>query len=55
MVFKCINNIFYFAQVELVLTNVADEVTAHSVPIHPQKPELGSRVMRRYNKVSDVK
>ena len=38
--------------VELHLQNVADEVTAHSVQIHPQKPELGMRVMRRYCKVS---
>ena len=38
-------------KVELELTNVADEVTAHLVQIHPQKPEIGNRVMRRYNKV----
>ena len=29
-----------------------EEVEAVSVQIHPQRPELGNRVMRRYNKVS---
>ena len=38
-------------KVVLHLENVADEVTAHMVQIHPQKPEHGMRVMRRYNKV----
>lgn len=37
--------------VELTLENVGEEVTAHQVQIHPQKPELGNRVMRRFNKV----
>ena len=31
-----------------------EEVEAVSVQIHPQRPELGNRVMRRYNKVSDM-
>jgi len=33
--------------VELLLTNVADLESAHSVQIHPQRPEMGQRVMRR--------
>ena len=37
--------------VELTLSNVPAEITAHSVQIHPQRPELGKRVMRRFNKV----
>ena len=38
-------------QVVVTLTNVADEITAHTVPLLPQIPEKGSRVCRRYNKV----
>jgi glutamyl/glutaminyl-tRNA synthetase len=33
------------------ITNVEPEEVAVSVQIHPQKPELGNRVMRRYHKV----
>lgn len=38
-------------KVELTIENVEAKITAHSVQIHPQKPELGYRVMRRYNKI----
>jgi len=31
------------------LTNLTDELTAHMVPIHPQKPQLGNRVQFRNN------
>jgi len=37
--------------VELFLTNVDSLPSAHSVQIHPQRPELGLRVMRRHCKV----
>lgn len=38
--------------VELTLLNVdSSNVTAHSVQVHPQKPEMGRRVMRRFHKV----
>lgn len=37
--------------VELHITNVSDGATAHTVLLHPQKPEMGTRVMRRCNKV----
>lgn len=37
--------------VTLHIDNVSSEITAHSVQIHPQKPEMGMRVMRRYNKL----
>lgn len=37
--------------VEMTIENVVDEITAHTVQIHPQKPELGNRVMRRYKRV----
>ncbi len=37
--------------VELTIENVADEVTLHTVQVHPQKPEHGTRVMRRAKKV----
>jgi glutamyl-tRNA synthetase len=37
--------------VVVTLENVADEITAHSVPLLPQIPEKGTRVMRRNNKV----
>jgi len=37
--------------VVLTLENVAEEISAHSVQIHPSKPEMGNRVMRRFNKV----
>eukprot|EP01039_Chlorochromonas_danica_P002859 gene2859-3123_t len=33
--------------VPLTLENVPDEITFHTVQIHPQKAELGTRVMRR--------
>jgi len=38
-------------KVLLELTNVSEEVVEHSVQIHPQKPELGQRIMLRYSKV----
>jgi putative endonuclease len=38
-------------EVLLTLTNVSDEITAHSTPIMPQFPDKGSRVIRRFNKV----
>jgi hypothetical protein len=38
-------------KVTLTLENVDAAVTEHQVQIHPQKPELGMRVMRRSNKV----
>jgi glutamyl/glutaminyl-tRNA synthetase len=38
-------------KVELTIDNVEDVITAHSVQIHPQKPEMGFRVMRRYKKI----
>ena len=34
-------------------TNVAEEEVAVSVQIHPQKPAMGNRVMRKFNKVSN--
>ena len=37
--------------VEMTIENADDEITAHTVQIHPQKPELGNRVMRRYKRV----
>ena len=38
--------------VEMTLLNVdSTQVTAHSVQVHPQKPEMGRRVMRRFHKV----
>jgi len=33
------------------LTNVAAEITEHEVQIIPNKPEFGSRVMKRFNEV----
>lgn len=38
-------------EVIMTLTNVPDEITAHSTPLMPQLPEKGSRVIRRLNKV----
>ena len=38
-------------KVQLHITNVKDEVTAHTVAVHPQKPEMGTRVMRRHCRV----
>jgi hypothetical protein len=40
--------------VEMTLTNVSAEVTAHTVQVVPSKPEYGTRVMRRFNKVRFV-
>lgn len=37
--------------VEVTIENVAAEVTFHTVPLHPAKPEQGSRVMRRFNRL----
>ncbi len=37
--------------VVVTLTNVAEEITAHTVPLLPQIPEKGTRVCRRFNKV----
>jgi len=37
--------------VKIYLENVPAEITAHTVQCHPQKPELGNRVMRRYNEL----
>lgn len=38
-------------KVLLELSNVSEEVVEHSVQVHPQKPELGLRVMLRCSKV----
>lgn len=38
-------------KVVLTLDNVAAEVTEHQVQIHPQKAEMGMRVMKRFNQV----
>jgi glutamyl/glutaminyl-tRNA synthetase len=38
-------------KVLFTITNVSDEVQLVSVQIHPQKPELGNRVLRRCNKL----
>jgi hypothetical protein len=37
--------------VELTVTNIGSEIIAVDIPVHPQKPELGSRVVRRFHKV----
>ncbi len=37
--------------VEITVTNLPAEITAHQVPVHPSKPEMGTRVMRRFNNV----
>ena len=37
--------------VKLIITNVSNEITAHTVQVHPQKAELGYRVMRRSNEL----
>jgi glutamyl-tRNA synthetase len=37
--------------VPLHIENVAAEVTLHTVQVHPQKPEHGTRIMRRNNVV----
>lgn len=37
--------------VRLTLVNVEDAVSAHSVQLHPQRPEMGLRVLRRYRHV----
>lgn len=37
--------------VEMLVENAAAEVTFHTVAIHPQKPEHGNRVMRRFNRI----
>jgi len=37
--------------VTVYLENVAAEVTGHTVQIHPQKAEMGNRVLRRFNEV----
>lgn len=38
-------------KVEFIVDNEPAEITLTSAPIHPQKPEMGTRVLRRYNKV----
>lgn len=38
-------------KVRLILENVDPVVTGHTVQIHPQKPEIGYRVMRRFNEL----
>jgi hypothetical protein len=38
-------------RVVLTLDNVDAAVTEHQVQVHPQKPEMGMRVMLRSNKV----
>lgn len=38
-------------KVEITLENVSDEVSVHTIQIHPQKPELGFRAQRRYKKI----
>jgi glutamyl-tRNA synthetase len=42
-------------KVTLTLENVDPAVTEHQVQIHPQKPEMGMRVMRRCSKVRTVR
>ena len=37
--------------VEFTVTNVAAQIEVVPVQVHPQKPEMGFRVMRRLNKV----
>ena len=37
--------------VSLTVTNLPDEESIVSIPNHPQKPELGTRVSRRFNKL----
>lgn len=41
-------------RVVLTLENVPEGVTEHEVQVHPQKPEMGMRIMRRSNKVRDM-
>jgi hypothetical protein len=36
------------------ITNVPNEVVIVSAPIHPQKPEIGTRVLRQYYKVISI-
>lgn len=37
--------------VTLTVTNLPSEESIVSIPLHPQKPEMGTRVSRRYNKL----
>lgn len=37
--------------VEVFVENASPEITAHTVQLHPQKPEHGTRVMRRFNRI----
>lgn len=38
-------------KVTLTVTNIPDTVECVSIPVHPSKPEMGSRVLRRLNKI----
>lgn len=38
-------------KVLMTVTNVASEVTVDAVQIHPQKPEMGMRPLRKYNSI----
>ena len=39
------------SKVMLSVTNIADRVECVSIQLHPQKPEMGTRVLRKYNKL----
>ena len=38
-------------KVKLTISNVEEKITMHTVQIHPAKPEMGSRVIRRSNSI----
>lgn len=39
------------SKVVLTVTNVPDKIECVSIQLHPQKPEMGNRIIRRYNKL----